>query len=66
MHCDEGRNFLLRTGPVVCAAQHYEGAKYPIVVLFGDGFSLFVFVMHHPTGVEKNGQQNLEVAVDVP
>jgi len=44
-----------------------KATKYPLVVLFGDGLALWcVFVMHHPTGVEKNGQQNLDVAADLP
>ena len=44
-----------------------KATKYPLVVLFGDGLALWcVFVMHHPTGIEKNGQQNLDVAADLP
>jgi len=30
VHCRDGAaKFLLPTGPVVCAAQHYEGDKLP-------------------------------------
>jgi len=44
-----------------------KATKYPLIVLFGDGLALWcVFVMHHPTGVEKKGQQNLDVAADLP
>ena len=44
-----------------------KATKYPLVVLFGDSLALWcVFVMHHPTEVEKNGQQNLDVAADLP
>ena len=41
--------------------------KYPLVVLFGDDLALWcVLVMHHPTGVEKNSQQNLDVVANLP
>ena len=44
-----------------------KATEYPLVVLFGDDLALWcVFVMHHPTGVEKNGQQSLDVAADLP
>ena len=34
-----------------------KATKYPLVVLFDDGLPLWcVFVMHHPTGVEKSQQ----------
>ena len=44
-----------------------KATKYPLVVLFGDGLALWrIFKMHHPTGVEKNGQHNFDVAADLP
>ena len=44
-----------------------KATKYTLVVMFGDGLAFWcVFVMHHPTGFEKNGQQNLDVAADLP
>ena len=56
--CTQVRSFALHSNT--------KATKYPLEVLFGDGLALWcVFVMHHPTGVEKNGQQILDVAADL-
>ena len=61
VHCRDGTaKFLLPTGPVVCAHSITKATKYPLVILFGDGLALWcVFVMHHPTGVEKTVNKTL-------
>ena len=70
-----GRCIVVMELPSFCCPQVWSFAphsitkvtKYPVIVLFGDGFALWcIFVMHHPTGVKKNSQQNLDVAADLP